>query len=197
MVVRYLLCFALALPWPGLVAVFFNFSHSLSQRCPIIYPLHYITYTFPLFLSLSLSPTLYTFLSLYFLEIQQTQKQRHQSSDRERDNHDSMGSSSGQSSNYDLSFKILLIGDSAVGKSSLLVSFISNSVEDLSPTIGTFFFFFFFLIIFPVFNDLKCKIFDKANVIFRFLSNKTEFNTVGSMTRFLSLSNGKKISLGV
>ena len=103
-----------------------------------------------------------------------------------------MGSSSGQSSNYDLSFKILLIGDSAVGKSSLLVSFISNSVEDLSPTIGTFFFFFFFLIIFPVFNDLKCKIFDKANVIFRFLSNKTESNTVGSMTRFLSLSNGKK-----
>jgi Ras-related protein Rab-18 len=49
-----------------------------------------------------------------------------------------MGSSSGQGSNnnYDLSFKILLIGDSAVGKSSLLVSFISNSVEDLAPTIG-------------------------------------------------------------
>ncbi|XP_035544989.1 ras-related protein RABC2a-like isoform X3 [Juglans microcarpa x Juglans regia] len=48
-----------------------------------------------------------------------------------------MGSSSGQSSgSYDLSFKILLIGDSGVGKSSLLVSFISNSVEDLSPTIG-------------------------------------------------------------
>ncbi|KAK9921052.1 hypothetical protein M0R45_029582 [Rubus argutus] len=44
--------------------------------------------------------------------------------------------SSGQSSNYDLSFKILLIGDSAVGKSSLLVSFISNSVDDLAPTIG-------------------------------------------------------------
>ncbi|KAK4478679.1 hypothetical protein RD792_014172 [Penstemon davidsonii] len=39
-------------------------------------------------------------------------------------------------SNYDLSFKILLIGDSAVGKSSLLVTFISNSVEDLAPTIG-------------------------------------------------------------
>ncbi|XP_059427887.1 ras-related protein RABC2a-like [Corylus avellana] len=48
-----------------------------------------------------------------------------------------MGSSSGQSSgSCDLSFKILLIGDSGVGKSSLLVSFISNSVEDLSPTIG-------------------------------------------------------------
>ncbi|KAL9318208.1 hypothetical protein ACSQ67_014725 [Phaseolus vulgaris] len=41
-----------------------------------------------------------------------------------------------QSSGYDLSFKILLIGDSAVGKSSLLVSFISNSVEDIAPTIG-------------------------------------------------------------
>ncbi|KAL5546062.1 hypothetical protein UlMin_005749 [Ulmus minor] len=47
-----------------------------------------------------------------------------------------MGSSSGQSNAYDLSFKILLIGDSAVGKSSLLVSFISNSADDLAPTIG-------------------------------------------------------------
>ncbi|KAK4281534.1 hypothetical protein QN277_013014 [Acacia crassicarpa] len=47
-----------------------------------------------------------------------------------------MSSSSGQSAGHDLSFKILLIGDSGVGKSSLLVSFISNSVEDLSPTIG-------------------------------------------------------------
>ncbi|GFY93299.1 RAB GTPase homolog C2A [Actinidia rufa] len=49
-----------------------------------------------------------------------------------------MGSSSGQSNSYDLSFKILLIGDSGVGKSSLLVSFISNSVEDLAPTIVLF-----------------------------------------------------------
>ncbi|XWS59604.1 hypothetical protein CRYUN_Cryun08bG0136400 [Craigia yunnanensis] len=48
-----------------------------------------------------------------------------------------MGSSSGQNSgSYDLSFKILLIGDSGVGKSSLLVSFISASAEDLAPTIG-------------------------------------------------------------
>ncbi|KAK8994607.1 hypothetical protein V6N11_045687 [Hibiscus sabdariffa] len=48
-----------------------------------------------------------------------------------------MGSSSGQSNgSYDLSFKILLIGDSGVGKSSLLVSFISASAEDLAPTIG-------------------------------------------------------------
>ncbi|KAG7017389.1 Ras-related protein RABC2a [Cucurbita argyrosperma subsp. argyrosperma] len=47
-----------------------------------------------------------------------------------------MGSSSGQSSNYDLSFKVLLIGDSGVGKSSLLLSFISTNLENLAPTIG-------------------------------------------------------------
>ncbi|KAG2686353.1 hypothetical protein I3760_09G002400 [Carya illinoinensis] len=48
-----------------------------------------------------------------------------------------MGSSQGQSSgSYDLSFKILLIGDSGVGKSSILASFISNTVENLPPTIG-------------------------------------------------------------
>jgi Ras-related protein Rab-18 len=38
--------------------------------------------------------------------------------------------------NFDYSFKILLIGDSGVGKSSILLSFISNCVHhDLSPTI--------------------------------------------------------------
>ncbi|XP_051132219.1 ras-related protein RABC2a-like isoform X1 [Andrographis paniculata] len=47
-----------------------------------------------------------------------------------------MGTSGQGQSNYDLSFKILLIGDSAVGKSSLLISFISSAVDDLSPTIG-------------------------------------------------------------
>ncbi|KAF5182155.1 Ras-related protein rabc2a [Thalictrum thalictroides] len=47
-----------------------------------------------------------------------------------------MGSTSGVANSYDFSFKILLIGDSGVGKSSLLVSFISSSVEDLPPTIG-------------------------------------------------------------
>lgn len=47
-----------------------------------------------------------------------------------------MSSTSTQGNTYDLSFKILLIGDSGVGKSSLLVSFISNTVVDLSPTIG-------------------------------------------------------------
>uniref|UniRef100_A0ACD5WHB0 Uncharacterized protein n=2 Tax=Avena sativa TaxID=4498 RepID=A0ACD5WHB0_AVESA len=49
-----------------------------------------------------------------------------------------MGSSPGSSS-YDRSFKILLIGDSAVGKSSLLVSFVSAAAadhDDISPTIG-------------------------------------------------------------
>ncbi|RZS23154.1 hypothetical protein BHM03_00056022 [Ensete ventricosum] len=48
-----------------------------------------------------------------------------------------MGSSSGPGHGYDYAFKILLIGDSGVGKSSLLVSFISNQLaDDLSPTIG-------------------------------------------------------------
>lgn len=49
-------------------------------------------------------------------------------------------------SNYDYSFKILLTGDSGVGKSSLLLSFISNSnsLYDLSPTIGSFLFFLVF-----------------------------------------------------
>ncbi|CAM0870730.1 unnamed protein product [Alopecurus aequalis] len=47
-----------------------------------------------------------------------------------------MGSSPGNSS-YDCSFKVLLIGDSAVGKSSLLVSFVSHADDaDISPTIG-------------------------------------------------------------
>ncbi|CAN4126181.1 unnamed protein product [Withania somnifera] len=45
--------------------------------------------------------------------------------------------SSSSGGGYDLSFKILLIGDSGVGKSSLLLSFISNNtVDDISPTIG-------------------------------------------------------------
>ncbi|RWR91974.1 ras-related protein RABC2a [Cinnamomum micranthum f. kanehirae] len=37
---------------------------------------------------------------------------------------------------WDFSFKILVIGDSGVGKSSLLVSFISDANAQLSPTIG-------------------------------------------------------------
>jgi Ras-related protein Rab-18 len=51
-----------------------------------------------------------------------------------------MGSSSGQSSGgYDHAFKILLIGDSGVGKTSLIISFVSDSTEPPPPTIGTFF----------------------------------------------------------
>lgn len=46
-----------------------------------------------------------------------------------------MGSLAGNSS-FDYSFKILLVGDSGVGKSSLLLTFISNAVKDLSPTVG-------------------------------------------------------------
>ena len=36
----------------------------------------------------------------------------------------------------DYSVKILMVGDSGVGKSSILLSFISNVDHDLSPTIG-------------------------------------------------------------
>eukprot|EP00262_Sarcandra_glabra_P001586 TRINITY_DN1171_c0_g1_i1.p1 TRINITY_DN1171_c0_g1~~TRINITY_DN1171_c0_g1_i1.p1 ORF type:complete len:209 (-),score=35.96 TRINITY_DN1171_c0_g1_i1:327-953(-) len=37
---------------------------------------------------------------------------------------------------FDYLFKLLLIGDSGVGKSSLLLSFTSDTFDDLSPTIG-------------------------------------------------------------
>ncbi|XP_038884336.1 ras-related protein RABC2a-like isoform X2 [Benincasa hispida] len=47
-----------------------------------------------------------------------------------------MGSPSSQINAYHLSFKVLLIGDSGVGKSSLLHTFISASLHDLTPTIG-------------------------------------------------------------
>ena len=52
-----------------------------------------------------------------------------------------LGSSSskvGNNNSYDYSFKILLTGDSGVGKSSILLSFISSSFQELSPTIGKF-----------------------------------------------------------
>ncbi|XP_006652204.1 ras-related protein RABC1-like [Oryza brachyantha] len=54
-----------------------------------------------------------------------------------------MASSSSSSSSqaqgppdFDYLFKLLLIGDSGVGKSSLLLRFTADSFEDLSPTIG-------------------------------------------------------------
>lgn len=51
----------------------------------------------------------------------------------------SMGSSSNQPE-FDYLFKLLMIGDSGVGKSSLLLSFTSDDFEDLSPTIGECFY---------------------------------------------------------
>ncbi|KAJ1405050.1 Small GTPase superfamily [Sesbania bispinosa] len=46
-----------------------------------------------------------------------------------------MDSSSGQQE-FDYLFKLLMIGDSGVGKSSLLLSFTTDDFQDLSPTIG-------------------------------------------------------------
>ncbi|KAK1361551.1 Ras-related protein RABC1 [Heracleum sosnowskyi] len=37
---------------------------------------------------------------------------------------------------FDYLFKVLLIGDSGVGKSSILLSFTNNTFDDLNPTIG-------------------------------------------------------------
>ncbi|KAJ7289993.1 hypothetical protein O6H91_Y299200 [Diphasiastrum complanatum] len=37
---------------------------------------------------------------------------------------------------FDHLFKILLVGDSGVGKSSLLLRFTADTFDDLSPTIG-------------------------------------------------------------
>ncbi|KAH9691491.1 ras-related protein RABC1 [Citrus sinensis] len=46
-----------------------------------------------------------------------------------------MASSTSQQE-FDYLFKLLLIGDSGVGKSTLLLSFTSDTFEELSPTIG-------------------------------------------------------------
>ncbi|XP_047323651.1 ras-related protein RABC1-like [Impatiens glandulifera] len=47
-----------------------------------------------------------------------------------------MDSTSSKQPDFDYLFKLLMIGDSGVGKSSLLLSFISDAFDDLSPTIG-------------------------------------------------------------
>ncbi len=39
---------------------------------------------------------------------------------------------------YDVQLKILLVGDSGVGKSSLLLRFTDRKFDDLTPTIGTY-----------------------------------------------------------
>ena len=51
----------------------------------------------------------------------------------------SPGAGSSGGGGHECSFKILLIGDSGVGKSSLLVSFVAASHldDDIAPTIGT------------------------------------------------------------
>lgn len=56
-----------------------------------------------------------------------------------------MDSSGG--SEFDYLFKLLMIGDSGVGKSSLLLSFTSDTFEDLSPTIGMLSLFLFNLLL--------------------------------------------------
>lgn len=47
-----------------------------------------------------------------------------------------MDSSLSSQPEFDYLFKLLMIGDSGVGKSSLLLRFTLDSFEDLSPTIG-------------------------------------------------------------
>ena len=59
-----------------------------------------------------------------------------------------MESSSTTQPEFDYLFKLLLIGDSGVGKSTLLLSFTSDTFEELSPTIGKPTHFLFCLICF-------------------------------------------------
>lgn len=49
---------------------------------------------------------------------------------------DVSSSSASNAAEFDYLFKLLMIGDSGVGKSTLLLRFTSDNFEDLSPTIG-------------------------------------------------------------
>ncbi|KAL6575549.1 hypothetical protein OROHE_000926 [Orobanche hederae] len=79
-----------------------------------------------------------------------------------------MESSPGAAPEFDYLFKLLMIGDSGVGKSSLLLSFTSYSFEDLSPTI--------LHIISGEINCLSCPY-----VLFYFKTSKVSHDSSGSV----------------
>ncbi|KAJ0442825.1 putative small GTPase, P-loop containing nucleoside triphosphate hydrolase [Helianthus annuus] len=56
-------------------------------------------------------------------------------------------------SEFDYLFKLLMIADLGVGKSSVLLSFTSDTFEELSPTIG-----FMFLLLGLEEGERKCRI---------------------------------------
>ncbi|KAB2006938.1 hypothetical protein ES319_D11G382200v1 [Gossypium barbadense] len=78
-----------------------------------------------------------------------------------------MGSSSEQQSseNYDFTFKIFSIGDSGVGKTSLIASFISAFSQYSAPTIGVDFKIKFLTV---GGKRLKLTIWDTGNIYIHF-----------------------------